>query len=139
MNSEYFMPDETNPRLLIQNMQPELKEGEYVFASFNKEKIIYKKLNPICTFMEKEGISVIINRDEADLNKIQYEFVFSMITLNIHSSLNAVGFLAKIISELANHNISVNPVSAYYHDHLFVLSSKAEEVFAILNNLKQKV
>ena len=102
MNSEYFMPDETNPRLLIQNMQPELKEGEYVFASFNKEKIIYKKLNPICTFMEKEGISVIINRDEADLNKIQYEFVFSMITLNIHSSLNAVGFLAKIISELAN-------------------------------------
>lgn len=132
------MPDDTNPRLLIQNMEPELKEGEYVFASFSKEKIINKKLNPICTFMEEEGISIIINRDEADLNTIQYESVFRMITLNIHSSLNAVGFIAKITSELANHNIGVNPVSAYYHDHLFVPSAKAEEAFAILSNLKQK-
>lgn len=132
------MPGEISPILLIQNMQPELKEGEYVFASFSKEKIISKSLNPICTFMEEEGISVIINRHEADLNKIQYDIVFKMITLNIYSSLNAVGFLAKITSELAKHDISVNPVSAYYHDHLFVPSAKAEEAFAILCNLKQK-
>lgn len=133
------MPDETNPILLIQNMQPELKEGEYVFASFSREEIISKRLNPICTFMEKEGISVIINRHEADLNKIQYGSIFKMITLNIHSSLNAIGFLAKITSELAKHDISVNPVSAYYHDHLFVPAAKAEEAIAVLNQLKQKI
>ena len=132
------MPGETNLVHLIKNMQPELKAGEFVFASIGKEKIINKNLNPICTFMEEEGVSIIIKRDEADINNIQYESIFKMITLNIHSSLNAVGFLSVITSELAKHNISVNPVSAYYHDHLFVPAARAEQVVTILNQLKKK-
>ena len=132
------MPGETNLVHLIKNMQPELKADEFVFASIGKEKIINKNLNPICTFMEEEGVSIIIKRDEADINNIQYESIFKMITLNIHSSLNAVGFLSVITSELAKHNISVNPVSAYYHDHLFVPAARAEQVVTILNQLKKK-
>ena len=128
------MPGETNLSRLIQNMQPEIIEGEFVFASLDGSKI--NKLHPICTFIEKEGMSAILNREEANLNGIQYESFFRMITLNIHSSLNAVGFLAKIIGELAKHNISVNPVSAYYHDHLFVITARAEEAVNILKQLQ---
>ena len=130
------MPGETNLSRLIQNMQPELLEGEFVFVRFNRDLIEAIKLNPICTFNENEGLSLILNRDEADLNSIQYESVFRMITLNIHSSLDAVGFLARITGELAIYNISVNPVSAYYHDHLFVPSAKAEEAVNILKQLQ---
>ncbi|HES59362.1 MAG TPA: ACT domain-containing protein, partial [Caldithrix sp.] len=126
------MPGETNLSLLIQNMQPELLQGEFVFVRFNRDLIEAIKFNPICTFNEKEGLSLILNRDEADLHKIQYESVFKMITLNIHSSLEAVGFLARITHEFAKHNISVNPVSAYYHDHLFVPAAKTEEAMYVL-------
>jgi len=128
---------DTNLALLIQNMQPKLKEGEFVFASLDRKKFEGKKFNPICTFMEKEGVSLILNRDEADTNDIAYDSIFKMITLNIHSSLNAVGFLACITSELANQDISVNPVSAYYHDHLFVPAARVEQVIQILNQLKK--
>ena len=130
------MPGETNLSRLIQNMQPELLEGEFVFVRFNRDLIEAIKLNPICTFNENEGLSVILNRDKADLNHIKYESVFRMITLNIHSSLDAVGFLVRITGELAMYNISVNPVSAYYHDHLFVPTAKAEEAVNILKQLQ---
>ena len=130
------MPGETNLSRLIQNMQPELLEGEFVFVRFNRDLIEAIKLNPICTFNENEGLSLILNRDEADLNSIQYESVFRMITLNIRSSLDAVGFLARITGKLAMYNISVNPVSAYYHDHLFVPIARAEEAVNILKQLQ---
>ena len=130
------MPGETNLSRLIQNMQSELLEGEFVFVRFNRDLIEAIKLNPICTFNENEGLSLILNRDEADLNSIQYESVFRMITLNIRSSLDAVGFLARITGKLAMYNISVNPVSAYYHDHLFVPTARAEEAVNILKQLQ---
>ena len=130
------MPGETNLSRLIQNLQPELLEGEFVFVRFNRDLIEAIKLNPICTFNENEGLSLILNRDEADLNSIQYESVFRMITLNIRSSLDAVGFLARITGKLAMYNISVNPVSAYYHDHLFVPTARAEEAVNILKQLQ---
>jgi hypothetical protein len=43
------------------------------------------------------------------------------------SSLNAVGLIAAIAGRLAHAGISVNAVSAYFHDYLFVPTDKADE------------
>lgn len=56
-----------------------------------------------------------------------------MISLMAHSSLDAVGFLAAITAKLAAAGISVNPVSAFYHDHLFVPFDKAEMAMNLLS------
>jgi len=61
-----------------------------------------------------------------------------MVTLNVHSDLNVVGFLEAITNHLANEGISVNVVSAYFHDHLFVNSDKVEKVMEILNSLSNR-
>jgi len=58
-----------------------------------------------------------------------------MITLTIHSDLNAVGFLASITKKLAEKGISVNAISAFYHDHLFVPYEKRIEVIKALKEL----
>jgi hypothetical protein len=55
-----------------------------------------------------------------------------MITLRVYSSLNAVGFLAAVTSRLAAHGVSVQPVSAFYHDYLFVPADRALEAIQIL-------
>jgi uncharacterized protein len=40
-------------------------------------------------------------------------FACRMITLNVHSSLEAVGFLAAITRQLAQAGMGVNPASAF--------------------------
>ena len=66
---------------------------------------------------------------------IEGTFPCRMITLDIHSSLEAVGFLAAILPRLAAAGIGVNPVSAFHHDHLFVPSDRAEDALAILSGI----
>ncbi|BAZ17308.1 ribonuclease H like protein [Calothrix sp. NIES-4071] len=126
------MQGETNLNTLLQFMQRTLREGEYVFCSVNHKDNNYLNLKLICTFIEDEGLTLILSRHLADTYELSYTFVFRMITLSVHSSLEAVGFLAAITGKLAEHGISVNPVSAYYHDHLFVPLSQADEVIKLL-------
>ena len=61
-----------------------------------------------------------------------------MITLTVHSSLEAIGFLAAITGRLAEAGISVNAVSAFYHDHLFVPEHRAEEALHHLQNVSKQ-
>ena len=88
-------------------------------------------------FQEEEGTTIILSHHRADADKFNYSSVFLMITLSVHSSLDAVGFLAAIATKLAEHGISVNPVYAYYHDHLFVPASRASEVMDLLNRFSE--
>lgn len=63
---------------------------------------------------------------------MDYFFPCRMITLNVTSSLEAVGFMAVIATELSKRGMGVNPVSGFYHDHLFVaVGNEVEAVEAL--------
>jgi len=126
------MLGETNLSVLLNSMQPVLQDGEYVFCTVNQNLEELIKLNPICFFQEDEGMTLILLRQSADRAALSYNSVFQMITLSVHSSLEAMGFIAAIATKLSKHNISINPVSAYYHDHLFVPVSQADKVMELL-------
>ena len=53
----------------------------------------------------------------------------------MHSALEAVGFLARITQRLAGLNMGVNPVSGFYHDHLFVPDDRADDAMAELQRM----
>lgn len=129
------MSGETSLKVLLQTMQPLLASEEYVFCTIEHENANKLDLNPISTFREKEGLTLILERQEADSHGLAYDSIFSMITLTVHSSLDAVGFLAAIATKLAEHDISVNAVSAYYHDHLFVPVASSHQAMVLLKEL----
>jgi hypothetical protein len=58
-----------------------------------------------------------------------------MITLTVHSALEGVGFLAAITARLSASGIGSNPVSAFYHDHLFVPADRADDAMRVLREL----
>ncbi len=130
----YFMNGETNLELMIKNMKPELHAGEYVFiavdniAQFDMSKAI-------SFFKEKEACTIIVEKHIADEWKRSYQYIAAWITLNVHSSLEAVGLTAAFSKALCDAGISCNVVAAYYHDHIFVDVKDAEKAMEVLNDL----
>lgn len=128
---------EINLQTLLKNMQPLLQDGIFVFHSSNISFEDAAKLNPTMLFRENEGTSLILRKEYADQAGLEYIYPSNMITLNVHSSLDAVGFMAAITNKLATNDISVNLVSAHFHDHLFVPENTGNKVIQILNELAQ--
>jgi hypothetical protein len=120
---------ETDLPALIRSMQPALHDDEFVFCSVAAAP---EGIDAIARFREREGVTLVCRRAEAERSGLTQAFPCRLITLNVHSSLEAVGFLAAITTELARHGIGVNVVSAFYHDHLFIASDQAERAIAIL-------
>jgi hypothetical protein len=89
-------------------------------------------------FREGEGTTLILPLEAAEGAGIACVFPCRMITLRVHSSLEAVGFMARITARLAGAQIGVNPVSAFFHDHLFVPEDRAEEAIALLRELSRE-
>jgi hypothetical protein len=88
-------------------------------------------------FQEAEGTTYILLKSQADALGMAYELPCRIITLNIHSSLEAVAFMARIATELAKHEMGVNPVSGFYHDHLFVPDGREHDALGVLAEMAQ--
>ncbi|RVB73958.1 MULTISPECIES: ACT domain-containing protein [unclassified Mesorhizobium] len=132
------MAGETDLKKLLATMAPELRPGIHVFAKLPPDAPMPDSLEPVMLFREREGTTVIALEAKAKAAGLETVFRCRMVTLNIHSSLEAVGFLAAITTRLAAAEIGVNPVSAFYQDHLFVPVDRAEEAIDVLRRLAEE-
>ena len=131
------MTGETNLDQLIKAMDPVLHHDTFVFVTFS-DSVVPNGLETIMTFREKEGLTAIATLASAEATNTPFEFPCRMITLNIHSALDAVGFLARITTALAVEEMGVNPVSGFYHDHLFVPQARADDAMRVLNGMREE-
>ncbi|NMC13306.1 MAG: ACT domain-containing protein [Chloroflexi bacterium] len=131
------MSGETNLETLLAGMQPALHDQAYAFCVVDRDDFGKLPFEPLCIFREEEGITVIVTQQQATDNGLTFDSLWACITLTVHSSLSAVGFLAAITSRLAQARISVNAVSAYYHDHLFVPWNRRNETLKILGEMSK--
>ncbi len=129
---------ESDLNKLIKGLSPKLNDGEYVFTSIKNIELLNTS-EVICTFKEKEGLTLVLERSRADELGLKYNFIASWITLEVHSSLNAVGLTSLVTTELANNEISCNVIAGYYHDHIFVSIKDSLKTLEILNYLSLKI
>ncbi|WP_146442202.1 ACT domain-containing protein [Vibrio kanaloae] len=122
----------TDLDILLKSMSPELIEGNYVFCTVKGVQSDYFQLNPIATFREKEGLTLVLKESVATKFQLDFDGVFSLITLSVHSSLEAVGLTAAFTTKLGSYGISANVIAGYYHDHIFVQKDKAETAMKAL-------
>ena len=123
----------TNQFKELKNLNPVLLEDEYVFCTFLSS--IYgdhNKLNPIASFNEKEGLTLVVKKEIAKFNNLEFKDTFKCISLNLISSLTSVGLTALISKVLADNEISANIYAGYYHDHIFVPLEKANDALKLL-------
>lgn len=124
---------------LISAMQPTLMANEFVFCTVQGELADYVWLNPLASFSEVGGLTLIVRKTTASDAGLAFSGIFKQITLNVHSSLNAVGLTAAVSGQLAAKGISANVFAAYYHDHIFVAAEHATAALSALTDLSDGV
>lgn len=126
-------------RKMIANMTPVLQPGTFVFCSMihNEDAEAVMPLAK-ATFVEDEGLSLILPKADADRLGLTYEAPMKQITLMVFSSVEGVGLTAAVAKALANEQIPANVVAATQHDHVFVPSKMADAALEALRALQEK-
>lgn len=128
------MSGETSLNTMLRSMSPELNNGEYVFCSLTDASAL-TGIEVIGSFREREGLTVVIERQQAEALGLEFGFVMAWITLTVHSSLEAVGLTAAFATALGQARISCNVIAGFYHDHLFVGKDDAARAMTVLREL----
>jgi uncharacterized protein len=119
---------------LLVLMKPALDPREWVFCCVDRAFQL-ADVQPLLTFRETEGITIVVERTIAEQHDLTYAFPSSRITLRVQSDLESVGLTAAVTTALTKHTIAANVVSGFHHDHIFVPHGRGEEALHVLEEL----
>ncbi|KAL4948447.1 hypothetical protein BDW69DRAFT_189259 [Aspergillus filifer] len=149
-------PGETSLQTLLSQMTPTLDCKEtYIFLTIppthpqhpsqttppSNLSTLLTTLRPTMLYTEPEGLTIITTpalAAAAGFKESETIFPCRKISLQIHSSLEAVGLMAAVSTALAEEGISANVVSAFYHDHVFVPLGKEEVAMEVLEGVVRR-
>ncbi|CTQ49744.1 ACT domain-containing protein [Jannaschia donghaensis] len=129
------MTGEYDLAVLFAGMEPVLGDDIWLFVTL-PDRTRAARLDAILRFEEAEGTTLIVTEAVAQAEGLDGVFPSRMITLNVHSALEAVGFLAPIATRLAAEGMGVNPVAGFFHDHLFIPADRAEDAMRVLRAMR---
>ncbi|PZR44910.1 ACT domain-containing protein [Paraburkholderia fungorum] len=130
------MLSEKDLATLCATIEPEMAEPVYVYCSF-PDFTLPEGLSTLFTFREVEGLTAVLDLHDAVQYALPYTFKARLITLKVHSSLEAVGFLAVVSAHLAKAGIPCNAIAGYHHDHILVPVDRADEAFSVLKGIRE--
>ena len=119
---------------LCASLEPIMAPAVYVYCSF-PDFVLPGEISALCTIRESEGLTAIVERADARRLRLAYIYDARLITLSVHSSLNAVGFIKVISGKLADTGIPCNVIAGYYHDHILVPVDRADEAMDRLREI----
>lgn len=127
------MVGETDLSRLLQTLQPRVRPGEFVVVAL-PEVPDARCEAVIC---EDEAVTCVVTRDLADVRGWPYDFVAGWVTLQVHSSLEAVGLTAAVGAELARAGIAANMLAGFHHDHILVPIARLDDAVQVLTGLSE--
>lgn len=127
------MTGEKDIRTLLASIHPVLRQGEYVYVLWPYGRPLAAGIE--AAVREAEGLTVVLPRAEADKLELRYDFVAAWITLEVHSSLEAIGLTAVVSAALTSARISCNVLAGFHHDHLLVPVADADRALEILHEI----
>lgn len=139
MSAQTTHPGELSLSKLLATLTATLHPPTYVFAVLAESELPpFSEVEMLCREAKAEGITVITTREYAENHGLQYTFPCRKITLDVTSSLDAVGFIAVVATRLAAAGMGVNPISGFYHDHLFVSLGRELDALRVIAELAEE-
>jgi uncharacterized protein len=132
------MPGETNLQVLLRNMTPHLDEDPYGIVVAAQEKAV--PVDEVFSVIhEQEGSTLIARQAVLVDSGYAVDPEWARITLQIHSSLQAIGLTAAFATALGNAGISANVVAGFHHDHVFVQWERRHAALSALQALSKSI
>lgn len=117
---------------MLATLDPAVRDGEYVFTVVPPLVASIWADQAEATVVDDEGVTLVLQRKDADGAALPYDFIAAWITLRVRSSLAAVGLTAAVASALAKAEISCNVLAGAHHDHLLVPVARRDAAVEIL-------
>lgn len=133
------MPAVSDLPTLLATLRPELQTGVFMFCRLpTADPILLAALDPVVTVREAEGLTVVVTEAAALAHGLEPGPLMRMITLTVHSDLEAVGLTAAFSGALTEAGVSSNVVAGYHHDHIFVPAGQAVTAISALTALQTR-
>lgn len=132
------MSGETDLDKMLKTLEPVLDPRRFCFVSIPGMPIAKAvEFDPVALFLEREGLSIVAE-DTMLADHIAGDTPrFRMISLTLHSSLEAVGLTAALSTALAEAGISANVIAGTLHDHVFVPEARCGDAMDVLKSLSR--
>ena len=106
------MSGETDLDVLLRTMTVTVHPEIHVFVTLPGGKMPDGP-EPRMAFREAEGLTLIVTQAEARAHGLPETFPCRMITLDVHSALEAVGFIDRVATALAEAGMGEKPVAGF--------------------------
>ncbi len=131
------MTGETDLKKMLANLSVVIRPGRFAVVSLSPEVSSIPSLGDgiELVMQEVEGATIVCSVERAEAEGWPLSFVASWLTLEVHSSLEAVGLTAAFSVALTEDQISCNVLAGYYHDHILVPVERTDDAVACLESL----
>lgn len=125
---------ETNLAKMLATLHVERRPGTYAYVQFEDRPT---DLDGVAALIEEsEGTTVVAPLEIAKIRGWEVVFEAAWLTLQVHSSLEAIGLTAAVSSALGANGIPSNILAGALHDHILVPVTAADRAVAALESLR---
>ncbi len=126
---------ETDLRRMLSSLTATVREGTYAVARADEPVALGGGVEALV--VEDEGVTVVARIEVAAGRGWEVGFVGRWLTLDVHSSLEAVGLTAAVSAALAERDVPCNVLAGLVHDHLLVPTDLVDEAIAAIAGLRE--
>jgi hypothetical protein len=129
---------ETDLAAMLATLSLVRRPGTFAYVTFAAGDAPDLDLQPSAVVVEEEGPTLVLDAAAARAAGFVVESEWAWISLEVHSSLEAVGLTAVLATALAEAGISANVLAGYHHDHVLVPAAQADEAIRALEALRSQ-
>lgn len=126
----------TDLQEMLRTLTVSVRPDRYTFLSIEQIPELSDGVAAVLT--EAEGTTVVATVDRAEAEGWPVDFQAAWLTLDVHSSLEAIGLTAAFSAALGEVGIACNVLAGFHHDHLLVPADRADEAVAVLEGLRDR-
>lgn len=129
------MTGATDLEAMLATLTVNRRPGTFAFVNGNYPDLAAAA---VASIVEDEGTTWVVPIDVARSAGVDVEFEAAWLTLEVHSSLEAVGLTAAFSRALADSGVPCNVLAGYYHDHLLVPVDRVDDAVGALHALRAR-